>query len=429
MIRTHSLPPQLRIDITETYNGTVIVASDPSSGSQCLMTESGATVLADLSAYLWNRLRDIVRNNKLDPGIGEDARRTLLHTLYRVGHVGLLRLLGPQRSRLDEIREFFRARVSVRVPADELPCIIDIVGPTPDLLPLEVLPLLSSASVTDPENTPLDQLVDSFLGFHAIVRRVATSVASSGNPTGTRYDGRLSVRVFKHEELPGVHRELRGLADRKKAKKLGTTLLFPPHRHRPGGQWPERELAVLVRNMSDPQLTGGQGPAAHVCHFACHLKDDGYGSYLEMLGSGRSRPARYVLDEIEAAYGNIPTDGPRAKVLFLSVCRSAVRDQRLLTSVVAVLRYFEPQSIVGTMAEVPDLASAELALLFYDSFSEGSSVGASLRAARWSLLEDYGNPFGLLFLSYSGEDTFIAVTSDRLRRYVPNENDIFRALA
>jgi len=112
---------------------------------------------------------------------------------------------------------------------------------------------------------------------------------------------------------------------------------------------------------------------------------------------------------------------PGALVLFLSACRSGAKDRTLLLSAVDVFRFFRPSSLIGTLANVPEYAAAVFSIAFYKQLAAGSSVGAALRNSRLHLLDEYENPFGLLFSSYFGENVHILVEQDRRATYFPDE--------
>ena len=162
--------------------------------------------------------------------------------------------------------------------------------------------------------------------------------------------------------------------------------------------------------------------AARPCAHTAHPRRSIEAAWVEPIVSATQQPVQYFLDQIRGAAAQVEITPGGTHIVFLATCRSGVRDHRLLISAVEAFRFFHPRCLIGTLADVPDLAASEFCGAFYGEVSKGSSVGAALLEGRVHLLEKLQNPFGVLFSSYCGEDTHVLLREDRREKYLPRES-------
>jgi hypothetical protein len=423
--RTINRVPNLRLEL---ING-VLTARGPSDHVGMVLSDKvDADVLAKANRLLWRELKRVRDLYAGDPRLAAAAKDPAACDLYIAGLNTLLILLGPDQisTRLDAIRAFCQERVPAPDESIQDPSILELASNADQHVPLELLPLFGTiAACADSAKGAAAHLLKLLPGYRTIIRRRDLRHAQVHNRR-TDEDARyapVTVRFFRHNGLYGSHKEIERLRIIEKDGRLAVAIVFPPSGHRKRRRWPEVELAEIVA--TDLVLDGTQTHRANgaICHFACHLYDrKGEGAYLELRPERplMARAESYFLDQIRAARPHVVASDNGPKMVFLGTCRSGVEDQ-VRTSAVEVFRYYQPQCLVGSLSDVPDLAAAEFSSAFYRELSQGSSVGAALRTARIRLLEEFDNPFGLLFTSYFGEDMHWDVPSDRLRRYLPDE--------
>jgi hypothetical protein len=422
VIRTDGVGSSLRIEAI----GKSVVAYDPSKDEKSKDAKCTITTNADWGALedrVWNQLRFISAESPSKLELSEDSARKLLCQFYRAGLDALLAFMGPRHfPSLGDIQAFFRARIPRLPRANEEPPIIDIIGDDDDHhLPLEFLPVLGRADACSTDVGTARDIADVLPGYCAVIRRFQLGDDPHPERSDKRlYHDKLAIRFFRHADLAGVHQEIRCLGDLEKEGRLALKLVFPPKGYRSSRAWPERELARIMASPYGEDEAGTR--ASHVCHFSCHLLQGGRGGYLEMRPDGLSRKSQYRLNDLMAARGDLDPLAPGVPVLFLGTCRSGVPDPVLRTKAVDVCRYFYPRCLIGTLADVPDLVAADFCVECYRELANGSCVGAVLRATRLKLLEASRNPFGLLFTSYYGEDTYIPSRQDRRAQYIPPES-------
>jgi hypothetical protein len=447
-----------------------VIALDPISGESCtISSEADSERLSRINLLLWGRL-DGIRRSCTTGGaaLSAVAGGRLLQEIHEAGMTALMVLIGSRDAVATKynIFAFFKARIPTILDAGSRPPIIELASYGEHHFPIEVLPLLGKSANSEGNGTKESnrRIAETLPGYCAVVRRRELMTEAERQVTPQPADGPLSVCLFRHDELVGVRREIRKLGELERTGRLVLTRIFPPHGHQPPERRPELELVAVV---ADPQikaddsrqprrglldrvfrawrpLESSRAPAdqadvmlephvgripsqairGHVCHFSCHLYDKHGRSYLEMMPNGAvPRTARYYLDAVAAAIGDLPAIPSNVSVLFLGTCRSGVKDQTTRTSAIDVFQFFRPSCLIGTLADVHDEAAAEFCLEFYREFSTGSCVGVSLRCARLRLLDEWFNPFGLLFTSYFGEDLHVRMPADRRSNYVPDESE------
>ncbi|MFC7549332.1 CHAT domain-containing protein [Plantactinospora sp. GCM10030261] len=374
---------------------------------------------------------DVVRDRcaKLGTDLGKvtsafRARRPLTaaeagRELGRIAKIGRNFLFGALAAPFEDfhrLAQFLRAACPTWRDRSLPPPLLHCVAELDRYFPWELLPLFEpDATMTDVRDQPgLERAGLAFPGFAAIVERVDPDhIPDSSFLVGWRP---LPIRVVYDGSYPGAHEEVGFFR--------GNGQLF-----RLEGPYPrdvtDGAAPSLAEQLCDPALgVDGRRTATpdQVVHFACHCAaptgdTSGFG-YRLADENGRLLMVRLddLADEMMRQHwrrrsrsGDAPGDGgasvaggsrsPVPKPLvFLNACGTAVMDP---ASAVSLLRPFHAnrnRGVIGTAANVPDRAAAKVSRWFYtDLVRAGAEVGEALHAAKWRLLQDLGNPLGLLY--------------------------------
>ena len=419
MIRTRGVPPSLRIEVRRSEGHRHVALVDPLTEEELLIAENIEDhAVNELNVYVWSQLEDIARRLRADPELGRRDGGKIAGEIYIAGFAALLKLVSHSKGlQVDEVQEF----CAKRLPLDRgVPAVIDVIADVNDHIFFEVMPLLGKAPSTMSDTPELDEVIGVVTGFNAIVRHLQwePSVTIRSDDSA-----RVSVRFFQHTGLPGSIYEFKQLQELEQQGKAQVSLRYPPKGFRAASQLPEAEL---VRTLGDPWRSDTSERLKHpgsVCHFSCHLRIGEQSAVLELRPDGVfAKPAKYRIDRIEVALEHFPLLPPEPKLCFLSACRSAAIDRGLLVSAMEAFRRLHPESIVGTLGSVPDVAAALFASKFYNLLADGWSTGAAIWGARRMLVEaPLHNPLGALFISYQGEDVQFSTPADRRQRFLPDE--------
>jgi hypothetical protein len=84
-------------------------------------------------------------------------------------------------------------------------------------------------------------------------------------------------------------------------------------------------------------------------------------------------------------------------MVFFNSCGTTVLDPASASSFISPFYQNENSCIIATAGNVPDRLAADLSRCFYVELFTGSTVGEGLHRAKWRILEDWGNPMGLLY--------------------------------
>jgi hypothetical protein len=428
-VRTGELAASLRIEVRRDGGRRQIAVVDPMSREELtLARDVEASHLKDLNTLVSSQLDGIAIAAKADPVLDASYAREICSELYLAGFWALMRLLDHSDDVTpDTVHAFCSARVH-----EASPSVVEIVAERDDRFFFEVLPLFGSIdSIDEYRDVGLSELARVVLGFRSIVRHRDWTATSEYTPEAD-VEVPVPLRFFRHSELAGSALELEHLHTLERRGKANIAVQYPPR----GFQPPDRKAEFqLVRVLANPWPNGGRdaGRASLVCHFSCHQRRHADGAYLELKADGfwpRPKPVSYRLDRLAVAFEHTDVVPPEAKICFLSACTSATTDPALLLSALDALSKLRAQSVVGTLARVPELMAAEFTRHFYSAICDGWSVGAAVHAARQELLkEPLRNPLGILFVSYRGEDVYFATRADRLAKYVPSAASVNRRAA
>jgi hypothetical protein len=416
MIRTREVVPNLYIEVRRSKGGCNVALVDPATREELLIAQNlQDSSIRELNLYIWSRLDRIARTLRTDLELGIPYGSSVARDIYVTGFAALLNLVKNSGNlQVDDVHDF----CSRRIHRNAAPPIIEIVAQENDHIFFEIMPLLGKANRSINGDPDMEELTSVITGFNAIIRHRIWGSSSVDIDDSSR----ISVRFFEHSELPGSVRELKLLRGLEKKGLVRVSLQYPPKGFR-AADFPEPEL---VRRLADPGFVDSPNYArdpGSVCHFSCHLNSDDNGTFLELMPRGWfPKRAKYRIDDIEVALEHVTVLPPRAKLCFLSACKSATIKHNVLLSAMDALRRLKPRSIIGTLGSIPDLTAAQFSSFFYELLGKGWSIGAAELQARWFLLEPpFYNPLGLLFVSYNGEDEQFALPADRRQRYIPDE--------
>jgi CHAT domain-containing protein len=92
-----------------------------------------------------------------------------------------------------------------------------------------------------------------------------------------------------------------------------------------------------------------------------------------------------------------PDDEENMPLVFLNACGTSALDPASGASFVRPFYVNNNRSVVAVSANVGDRMAAEVSRCFYTELFRGATVGEAVHEARWRLLQDRGNPLGLLY--------------------------------
>jgi hypothetical protein len=279
--------------------------------------------------------------------------------------------------------------------------LIHTIAETDQYFPWELLPLFNPIPTLDAQDQlQLEEVCLAFPGFAAVVERRDPD-QEPDTPFLTNWD-RLPIRMVYDASYSGAQQEVgffRGRGD-----------LF-----RLEGPYPRNVADVkaptLVQQLCDPALGVDGNPSGfpdQVVHFACHCEgsESDTTTFAYRLGDEHGQPMRIQLDDLQdelmqhwalAAMHSRHARRPKPLV-FLNACGTAVMDPASAVSLLKPFRDNRNRGIIATAANVPDRVAAEISRWFYTNLLvKGANVGQALHEAKWRLLQDWGNPLGLLY--------------------------------
>jgi hypothetical protein len=331
----------------------------------------------------------------------EEAGRAL-GTVAKIGRAFLSDVLRDPYDDFGQLSRFLRAACPTWHNREAATPLIHAVAETDQYFPWELLPLFDPvATIEVRDQLELEQASLTFPGFAAIVERQDPDHVADG-PFLDGWDP-LPIRVVYDASYSGAQEEVgffRGKGDLFRLK----------------GPYPrdvgDDQAPTLASQLWDPAL-GVDGKRDdspdQVIHFACHCDavagDDANFAYRLADEQGRRMVVRLedLTDELmrhSAVTALLP--GPERRrdkpLVFLNACGTAVMDPACAISLLKPFRDNRNRGIIGTVANVPDRIAAELSRWFYTNLLvRGADVGHSLHEAKWRLLQDRGNPLGLLY--------------------------------
>ena len=413
----------LRIEIRRAGPSVDIVAVDPVSQAECYIADSiDSAVIQKVNQYLWNQLERAVKKVPTDPNLYMRVGHDSLAELFNVGFAALLMLTeNSSPGRVDDVQAFCRSRVRPTLRRSGPVSILHLVFERRDHIPFELMPLFGKPAREGGRVPTIEEFAELLPAFSVVCTHADLNTSTEPReqkPT------RLSVRFFRNTSLVGSVKEYSHLSKLQRRGKVDLPILFPPKNFRRHNQFPELDIAERVADGWRHDTKRRADSPSQVCHFACHIVPSDDGSTLVLKANGLwAQKVSYRLDFISVAIQSTHLIPPAPMLCFLSACKSGATDAQLLTSAVTAFTWCRPQSIVGVLASVPDVAAAAVAARFYEELSEGTPIGLALRIARLHLLDPttYNNPFGLLYISYFGEHRRIRTGADTIAKFIPTE--------
>jgi hypothetical protein len=386
------------------------------AGAGDLLAARGSLRRATLVEFRADLNRDLrafqeVLGDELEQGDWEAVTRAV-RAMFRRGKLMCSQIFGDK---LVEAQEIFQK--ALRAPGRSLcgPAQVDVRADFHDAPPFELLPILD---LSEPE-WPIDSaealaaVLDRFLGFAAIVRRIYMFKGSGGLDQNTEIDNtpRLNVKFFQHTDLAGCRNELAFLVGHHDAIEFDGP--WPPN-----GADIDDAVATLARHLWDPTLRFDRSTASrpdHFHHFSCHCDtsaDTSEQHYL-LLASDRSTcqasigDVKYQLITLGLEHGR--EQKPPGPIVFLNACATASVQPANISSFASLfLHDNHNRAVIGTETAVPDTVAAEFSKLFYCCLLEGRTLGESIQLAKWRLVRQYNNPVALIYTMYANPDIRVA---------------------
>ncbi|UGT61882.1 CHAT domain-containing protein [Nocardia asteroides] len=323
----------------------------------------------------------------------------LAQALGSMGRRMIFTLIGNQSDLIRELQLFWRSAVPTwRNPGHV--AVVECLGDTDRLLPLEYLPFFDMGCCTDEIGGRADFVAScrSFVGFSCIVRRrvLPIPVPAPGHGLAVDTDGKVVLRYLHHDTLIGAAREYKWFTTDGSAKLS----LRGPY---PNSE--QRGLDIAER-IYDPE-------SDQIQHFSCHCDTtapDPLDYRLELRGAGRDLDLTLgELGEHLVRFGATVDRGIRdMPLVVLNACGSSRVDPSSSISFPQVFLQNGNRGCIGTEIAIPDEEAAEFSRVFYRELLEGGSVGVAAHRSRNHLLHDFTNPIGLAYTVYG--DTDLAIT-------------------
>jgi hypothetical protein len=336
------------------------------------------------------------------PGIKVADREAegVYDALFRNGMLQMLLIFG-NRDVLLEIQDFWRRAIPVRDPRN--PPLVQCVGDPGAFLPIEYLPVFVPPGAARVRSRA--QLVDacrSFVGFSCVVRRSFRSVpVAQGGALRLDRNGRLPVRIFLHDGLPGAVTERRWF---EAATDRVDVQAYPGE---------ESDGPGLSDQIWDPAvgLNGATGRMPdQIQHFACHCYATAAApleNEIEVSGGGRTERVR--LDDLgidlTARHFSRGRRPARMPLVVMNACGASRMAGGGALSFPWLFLRNDNRGFIGSDIEMPDDVAAEFSAAFYTRFIRWREpLGRAFHGARDQLLSTFGNPLGISYSAYADPD-------------------------
>ena len=390
--------PDLSVETTTDARGLVLRLTSTRIDQPLTIELSTAHALRRRCAILGRELNRMAQPIRATGRTDVTTAGTMLEELAAAGRIFLGYVLRRPRS-LPELSNYLRSACPTwQAPQLRRPLIHAIA--TPDqYFPWELLPLFGPFDPIDVnDQTQLERSSLRYPGFAAIVERIdPDNIANASDLDGWHP---IPTRVIYHGGLRGAHAEVgffRGKG----------------HVFRLEGPYPndvsDTEAPTLAHQIAAPHVSvgGGVNPYAdQLLHVACHCEANGddASQFAYRLADRHGREMVISLDdlmgELMRHWGARDTGGDRAAMplAFLNACGTAIIDPAGAASLLKPFRDNGNRGIVGTAANVPDRVAANMSRWFYTNLTVGGlNLGNALHQAKWRLLQDHGNPLGILY--------------------------------
>jgi CHAT domain-containing protein len=370
----------------------------------------------------WQRaghyLQLLVRDSPERP---RSARELLqpLSAMFSKGTILGQRLAANDAQHYAKVRKAFqRSWPSWANPSpDEIPVVQLVAHDTS--FPVELLPVFSNEEIHHLDNDgELATAMQRFLGFTAVIRRVAPGVSSM--PDILHNKQKLPIQFLRYLDPERGLRRRRTWSGFEQEQEfmasLGEVLMVD-------GPWPMSPVTAkqvqqrVVAALFDPscRLGTAAGPPAELVHFACHCEtedriDDDYELGLSDEQGRRSdeqdQRLSITLGEIQTGYDRLVDaarqPGPRAPVMLNACGTSTVNPW----SGLSFQRWFiqnKHRAFIGTQAAIPDDVAADFAERFYRFLLGGYTFGEAIVLARRQLLADTKSLLGFLYVLFGND--------------------------
>jgi hypothetical protein len=343
------------------------------------------------------------------------SAQELLPPLSKMFHDGTtlgIRLAGGTVDRYAEVREAFRRSWPswADLSQDEIP-VVQLIGHDTSF-PVELLPVFSNEEIDHLNND--DELATAtrrFLGFTAIIRRVAPGVNSE--PDFLRNKQKLPIQFFRYLEprrglrwkrtWTGFEQEQEFMAS------LDEVLMVD-------GPWPMSPVTArqvrqrVAAALFDPSCRLGTtaGPPAELAHFTCHCETEGRTDveYELILSDEQGQSLTITLGDIQVGYAglvNLARQSESRAPVMLNACGTSTVNP---WSGLSFQRWFiqnKHRAFIGTQGAIPDDVAADFAERFYRFLLGGYTFGESIVLARRQLLADTRSLLGFLYVLFGND--------------------------
>ncbi len=352
-------------------------------------------------------LDDITRIRKSLYATDEIACGRAIHTLYKLGTTFLNEVFQDPW----EIREFCAAACPPRWDDTMSPPHIVMHAMMYEMLPLEVLPLLSLEPPRSLIRTPIElaEAVHCFAGLGASVQRVIRRINAPGSGA-LPHDDKLNVKMFQFGSLVGVE-EIKNFLTRHDRVRLESPWPTPTTQRK---EFTERLFCHLTA--PDKSFSGNShDPPDAIHHFACHC-DTGASNdkehHFRLAATGSSSEFKITLGELYACRQPTKMTLP---LVFMNACESAGSGASGIASFPRFFLFNGNLGFIGTEIPVLDSFAAEFARTFYSEFLGGKRLGDAIHCARWrSLMKPKSHCLiGLMYTVYADPD--LSVFSDQAK--------------
>jgi len=324
--------------------------------------------------------------------------------LAQAGRVFLGYALDDARTADGEMLDFFAAACPTPFESADPP-LIHVVAGQDEYVPWEMLPLFEGSDSVHISDMPqLEAACRTFPGFAAVVERYHYAGTESIDYLSA-WD-RLPVRMIYHHRYQGAQAELGFFRACDQVVLEGP---FP--RDAKDGSAPS-----LARQLFDPRI-GIDGAVRlyrdQVVHIACHCaaeSSDDIDSYAFHFSDARDNGLVVRLRDLVGDLVRLWRDHRRSgngalntthaapmPMVFLNACGTAPLDPTRYLSFLKPFHEMRNPSIIATAGNIPDRIAAAFSRVFYSALLQGQTVGRALHSAKWRLLQDRGNPLGLMY--------------------------------
>ncbi|WP_040796555.1 CHAT domain-containing protein [Nocardia higoensis] len=330
----------------------------------------------------------------------------LAQALGSMGRRMIFALIGNQPNVIQELQAFW----TTAIPAWRNPdytAVVECLGDTDRLLPLEYLPFFDIGACADDIRGRADFVTKcrSFVGFSCVVRRRILPIPLS---TGSNYlaldpDGKVVLRYLHYESLVGAEREYRWFTTDGRAK---LSVLGP---------YPDAEQrgVDVAERIYDPD-------ADQIQHFSCHCDTtttDPLDYQLELRGAGRDLNLTLgdLGEHLVRLSASRVRDVPDMPLIVLNACGSSRVDPLSSVSFPQMFMQNGNRGCIGTEIAIPDEEAAEFSRTFYRELLDGATLGDAVHRARNYLLDAFGNPIGLAYTVYGNTDLTINESKGKVK--------------